>query len=268
MSSAHERLTIMWSRCIIPCLILAFLSDVECTCQQDYTQAGIYCYRFPSLTSDWQSADNICKQDGGGLVVISSTDENSTFNNYRGSLPITGDPMWIGVHYVQLNSSWTWQYLTEYNAGNSTGLFHNFANGTIPFGHAGDCVASWPSSGDQWSPINCSFPLNFICETRPLNYPVPTPSNPTTAVSYTNVTEFYNWIKVYNNFRFSLPDSSAMPRASSVVGCAILCTHLPQCLAFNHRPLDNECEFIDTLVNDTYAVQVTGWDIWIDGSLL
>ncbi|KAK0068122.1 rheacalcin-1 [Biomphalaria pfeifferi] len=246
-----------------------FLLDcVVCTCPINYIQSDAFCYKFPSVQLDWANATLFCPQDGGSMAVISSAQENTAYANYRNSLPITGDPVWLGVHYIT-TSGGTWQFLTDYTGGST--VYHNFLNGTIPIGHDGDCIIGWFQNSDfVWSPVHCNTSLYFICEARPTNV-VTTTSAPVIDIGDTNSTGIStssNWIKVLNNFRFPVVASPVPTLGRSVVFCAVGCAQSSQCVAFNHKPHDNECQLIHNEVNASAAIAWTGWDLWIDGNLL
>ena len=63
-------------------------------------------YEVYSNIVDWHTAYNLCKQKGGHLVTISSSDENSAIiNSIKG---LSNDRYWIGITDVGSEGEWNW----------------------------------------------------------------------------------------------------------------------------------------------------------------
>lgn len=91
---------------------------------------------------------------------------------------------------------------------------------------------------------------------------------PTGGYNYTTSRYLHGWKKVYQDSiyqRASVVVNANMARTRSLVSCAVTCSTVSGCAAFNHRRSDNTCQFVLSQVPDkTYVVDQTGWDVWLD----
>ncbi|CAG5116240.1 unnamed protein product, partial [Candidula unifasciata] len=216
----------------------------DSNCPTGYTDAGGYCYNFTDVALPWDQAKTYCDQNNGHLIVEATADEHVVFLNYRQNLPNQGDPMWQGIYVVPSGGNWQW--LSD--AGLLNPLYTNFQNGKIPPSTPGRCVASNEvNSAQVWQSWDCTTPLYFLCE--PSRYA-------------------HNWVKVYPDSSYKRSNvvvNANTARTRSLVSCAVTCSTVAGCAAFNHQRADNRCQFILSEVPDkTYVIDQSGWDVWVD----
>lgn len=90
-------------------------------------------------------------------------------------------------------------------------------------------------------------------------------------VTYTAANYFRDWQKLYQDSTYTLTKfivNANMSRTRSLASCAVTCTTVLGCLAFNHRRSDNMCQFILTEINGTNVAVKQGWDLWVDLTLM
>ncbi|BFZ03977.1 hypothetical protein BsWGS_07016 [Bradybaena similaris] len=237
-------------------ICFAAASDSSSNCPINFTDEGGYCYNYTDVPMSWDNALAYCSQNNGRLMIESTPDEHVVFVNYRQKLPTQGDPMWEGI-YVN-NSLWRWNY----DQGLTSPLYSNWLGGSNPPVTQGNCAAtSEVNSTEKWQPVKCSTSLHFVCEASSKN-------PPTGGYNYTTSRYKHGWKKVYLNSiyqRANVVVNANMARIRSLVSCAVACSTVSGCAAFNHRPSDNTCQFILSQVTDkTYVVDQAGWDVWLD----
>jgi hypothetical protein len=110
------------------------------------------CYRFVTdQPLDWEAAQSDCEDWGGGLAVIATAEENE-FVARR-----VDDGIWLGGTDGGRNQEGQWRWV-----GGEDWDFTSFAPGQ-PDG-SGDCLRLWYVVGAAWDDLDCTRPINYLCE--------------------------------------------------------------------------------------------------------
>ena len=141
-------------------------------CRDPWTQLSTGCYLFQPRNSTWYEAKQTCKQSGGHLVEIESSEEVDALR--EAILSETWDDtnidgIWIGLNDVFHDGTWVWDHSgrpLEFSAwaadepDNFRGAQHCGVSFTNPEG-------STVSSVGEWFDFSCEGPavhFGTICE--------------------------------------------------------------------------------------------------------
>ena len=153
-------------------------------CRDPWTQLSTGCYLFQPSNSTWYEAKQSCKQSGGHLVEIESSQE---LDSLREAIPSKSwndtniDGIWIGLNDVFHDGTWVWDH-----SGRPLELSAWAPSEPDNFGGAQHCVASFinppgllppeestESRIGEWHDVSCEekqLHLGTICEAPGLMY--------------------------------------------------------------------------------------------------
>ena len=132
-------------------------------CPAQYTLSGSKCYRFVKVQLGYSAANNQCKSErGGSLVLIETSEIQDNIEDIVGS--ITGE-FYIGIGNIVTNgNAIKW-------ADQSTPGYLNWASGGSPpsgDGNTGKCGVFNDTNNWQWTTkTDCSTARNYVCEASP-----------------------------------------------------------------------------------------------------
>ncbi|XP_031438876.1 secretory phospholipase A2 receptor-like isoform X2 [Clupea harengus] len=120
----------------------------------------IHEYHFVNLLLTWDEAKAYCRSSYSDLASVHSDEEQKLLYQVAGT-PISKG--WIGLHHTRNNWSWTLEdnHLYSYEDG----TFEKWVD--PPPGTYKQCGSFII---DQWSQMNCSEALNFVCQNADFKY--------------------------------------------------------------------------------------------------
>jgi len=139
----------VWIGIVVVCLSCSCFGTIPFNCT---TMFDSHCYEaFIGTPTNWSTAVMNCKANGGYLVTVTSSQEQSTVNEIA---PPTQN-FWIGLSDLQTTQIWNW----------ITGETFNFTSWlpTFPDNDTTmNCVKENPA-GD-WANEDCGVILDYVCE--------------------------------------------------------------------------------------------------------
>ena len=126
-------------------------------CPVGWVKLNISCYKvFVARTAGWENAENQCRQEGGHLASIHSTQENDFVTR------LDSDVMLLGGTDVDTEGSWHW-------SDRSTFSFTNWGCGNPDNAGSNEhCMTTNQRCGGQlgiWNDLPCSYFIRkFVCE--------------------------------------------------------------------------------------------------------
>ena len=145
-------------------------------CRDPWTQLSTGCYLFQPRNSSWYEAKQACRQSGGHLVEIESSEEWEALR--EAILSETWDDtnidgIWIGLNDVFHDGTWVWDH-----SGRPLELSRFWAPGEPDnFGGAQHCGISLTNSSEsrvgKWIDVSCEenqLHLGTVCEAPGIIY--------------------------------------------------------------------------------------------------
>uniref|UniRef100_A0A3P8QSY9 C-type lectin domain-containing protein n=1 Tax=Astatotilapia calliptera TaxID=8154 RepID=A0A3P8QSY9_ASTCA len=139
-----------------------FSHDPCYECEDGWKQHGENCYFFSTRKSSWDASRTVCRTQGGDLVKIDSSEEQSflrtTIQQITGSYVIY---FWIGLTDSAEEGRWLWVDGSPLNERLTFWFFHEPDDWTEEDSDGEDCARMEPM---YWFDKSCKARERSICE--------------------------------------------------------------------------------------------------------
>uniref|UniRef100_A0A3P8TEX1 C-type lectin domain-containing protein n=1 Tax=Amphiprion percula TaxID=161767 RepID=A0A3P8TEX1_AMPPE len=146
------------------------LSDGPCPkCEAGWEHHGGKCYNFTTNKSSWEESRSFCQSQGGDLVKIDSSDEQSFLERrLREVMKENQDKFWIGLTDSEEEGRWLWVDGSPLNERLKFWNYKEPDNWTGKDPNGEDCVRMGEKVGAPdlkcWFDQPCKVPHKSICE--------------------------------------------------------------------------------------------------------
>ncbi|KAM9115147.1 C-type lectin domain family 10 member A-like isoform 5-T5 [Pangshura tecta] len=113
------------------------------------------CYFFSTSAKSWPDAKQFCTDQGSGLVIINTEEEQAFLSNHI----IKPDVYWLGLSDSAKEGEWRWV------DGSLLSVRFWASDEPNNFGQQGEDCGSFRSDG-KWNDVICSLTGHWICERR------------------------------------------------------------------------------------------------------
>ena len=136
-------------------------------------------YQFSgNAKATWGDAEGICKEKGGHLATVTSSEESRELKYVLYETPFLGVPsIWLGGRNNEVAENWTWVDGAEWgfeewslNGWDEDG--HRVISETEPNGGPNKCLGCYGCDNDgggDWIDQNCGNSLQYVCGFQPDN---------------------------------------------------------------------------------------------------
>ncbi|XP_023119896.1 hepatic lectin-like [Amphiprion ocellaris] len=146
------------------------LSDGPCPkCEAGWEHHGGKCYNFTTNKSSWEESRCFCQSQGGDLVKIDSSDEQSFLERrLKDVMNEAEDKFWIGLTDSEEEGRWLWVDGSPLNERLKFWNYKEPDNWTGKDPNGEDCVRMGEKVGAPdlkcWFDKSCKVPHKSICE--------------------------------------------------------------------------------------------------------
>ncbi|KAL3837091.1 hypothetical protein ACJMK2_022473 [Sinanodonta woodiana] len=118
-----------------------------------------HCYDIVDKKTTWDQAFNICRQDGGMLVIIESSEEQQFIEVQMQRIHFTVDGLWMGSNSLHPEKQRAWINGNRF-------MYANWAEGEPNNEPLIENCAEINTSDSSWNDCDCTYRRGYICETK------------------------------------------------------------------------------------------------------